>query len=142
MVVVPAAATLAGGCSAKLTPADDQCVFKHAAGLEVGHQGCDRPVDLTGKVAMGIGDVGMVVPWLACPMPELHIPHATFKQPAGHQRLPPVHMVAVGVAEPLGFFREVKGIGRRRLHPEGQFERFDACFKAGVGTHCRMLCVE
>ena len=86
-------------------------------------------------------DVVVVIPGLARAVPELHEAHAPLEQPARDQRLPAVHMIAVGGAEVLGFLAEVEGIRRLELHAEGQLEGLDARLQPRIAAP-RVLVLE
>ncbi len=55
---------LDGGCPAKFTAPNHQCILEHAALLEIGQQGADRLVALFGQATVTFFNVVVVIPRL------------------------------------------------------------------------------
>ena len=67
----------------------------------------------------------MAVPRLAGAMVTLHVANPALHETTCHEQIPSHRRVAVTLANWLGLFRDIKGVGGRALHPEGQLHGVD-----------------
>ena len=72
---------------------------------------------------MVLFNIFVAVPRLPLPVPDLHIPHAAFDQPACKEHLTALNSVAVSGQHVGRFAGNIKSIGGLRLHPPRQFHR-------------------
>ena len=106
----------------ELAAPDHEGVVQHTALLEVGEQSGDRLIALPRQLAVVRLDLGMGIPRLPCPVPDLDEPNALLEQSARDQHLPPVQRVAVQFAGGRGFLADIEDIRRLHLHAESEFE--------------------
>ena len=118
--------------AAEFAAPDDEGFVEHAALFEVFEESADGLVGFGGEAAVIDFEVVVIVPWLAFAVPELDEADPAFDEPAGDERLAAVDIVAVEVADVLGFAVEVEGVAGVELHAVGEFEGLDASFEAGV----------
>ncbi len=118
-----------GGSAAKFAAPNDQGVFKHAALLEIGHQGAERLVDFAGALGQAGFNILVMVPAAG---PDLDEADAAFEQAAGNEHLAALGGVAVKFLDVLRLAAEIEGVGGGGLHFEGDFVGFDAGFELGV----------
>ena len=109
----------------EFTSPDHQCFSQQTPLLQVDQQRANRLVALPRQPTVIDLDVVVVVPRLSRAMPQLHVPHPAFDQPAGNQDLPGVRPAAIEIVNVLRLARDVEGVGRLHLHAVGQFERLD-----------------
>ncbi len=74
----------------------------------------------------------MIVPGLACSVPELHESYAALEQTARYERLPRVNALAVHLFHALRLVGDVEGVGGFHLHAVGQLEGLDSRFDGAV----------
>jgi len=76
-----------GRGAAEFAAPEDEGVVEHAALLEIGNECGDGLIDLCGEAAVSRFDVGVIVPRLTGPVPELHVADPAFQQSAGDESL-------------------------------------------------------
>ena len=136
-VVVAAVALLAHRRAAELAAPHHERLVEQAAGLEVGEQRGDGPVDRAAEPGVVGLDALMGIPLGAGPAVELHESDAAFDQPPPEQAQPPVRggrllVQAVQPVRRLRLLREVDRVRRLGLHLEGQLVAGDAGLQLGL----------
>lgn len=111
-----------GGGASEFTAPDDEGVVEHAALFEIFEQGADGLVALFGEFAVVHFDVVVIIPRLACTMPDLDEADAAFKQAAGDEDLAGLGALAVHGADVVRFATDIEGVGGIHLHAIGEFE--------------------
>src|SRR5690606_21306808 len=74
--------------AAKLASPQDQRFIEHPPLFQIGEQRGDWLINLPRQRAVVPFNILMIIPRLARSMPKLNIPHPSFQQPTGDQRLP------------------------------------------------------
>ena len=118
--------------AAEFAPPNDEGVFEEAALFKVEEEGGGTLIALVCEIAMVDFEIVVGIPRLARGMPDLNNTDTAFDQATSHKTLAAIGCVSVKVADMLGFFLQIEGIGSLHLHPVSEFEGLDSRFELWI----------